>query len=215
MENQVKIIETCSKYSMVSTERLLCNINSIKELINNKVFGDIVECGVWKGGSMLSMMLTCESLADKDRMFHLYDTFAGMTKAGDNDVDLYGNTAQSIFESVKCEAAYEEVRINISSHCNISPNKIFYHVGDIMKTSFFPEKIALLRLDTDFYDSTKFELDNFYDKVVEGGIIIIDDYGHWSGCKKAVDEFLSNHLDITLNIIDYTGVWFYKPKSSL
>ena len=75
-----------------------------------------------------------------------------------------------------------------------------------------PEKIALLRLDTDWYESTKTELEELYDNVVSKGVIIIDDYGHWEGCRKAVDEFIKKrNLCVLLNRIDYTGRLIVKP----
>jgi len=93
---------------------------------------------------------------------------------------------------------------------------INYHKGDICKTEFIPDAISVLRLDTDWYESTKFELDHFYDKVSSGGLIIIDDYGWWKGCKKAVDEFLDSrnaNQDKKINIqpIDMEGVYIVKP----
>jgi hypothetical protein len=92
---------------------------------------------------------------------------------------------------IKAAAELEEVKANISNHTKYE--KIQYHQGDILKNEYYPNEIAILRLDTDWYESTKFELDNFYDKVSVGGIVIIDDYGHWQGCKQAVDEFLVKH----------------------
>lgn len=73
-------------------------------------------------------------------------------------------------------------------------------------------KIAILRLDTDWYSSTKFELEHLYPKLVKGGVLIIDDYGHWEGCKKAVDEyFTNNNIPIFMMRIDYTGRLIIKP----
>ena len=71
---------------------------------------------------------------------------------------------------------------------------------------YLPSGIALLRLDTDWYESTKHELEHLYPLLVSGGVIIIDDYGHWKGAKKAVDEYIKdNNLPLLLNRIDYTG----------
>jgi hypothetical protein len=72
--------------------------------------------------------------------------------------------------------------------------------------------IALLRLDGDWYDSTRCCLEILYESVVSGGVVIIDDYGHWKGCKTAVDEFLhKKDIDVKLQQIDYTGRFFQKP----
>ena len=105
-----------------------------------------------------------------------------------------------------------KVKNNIETNSNYPKELISYHKGDIVKTNYYPEKIALLRLDTDWYESTKFEMDNFYDRVSIGGVIIIDDYNAWAGSKKAVDEFLLER-NISVNLIDATGgsVFFIKP----
>jgi len=175
--------------------------------------GDIVEIGVYKGGSMLAMMIANEEMGRIDRHYHLYDTFEGMTAATPADKDCVGRDATQLMEEnkdIRCIASLAGVQDLIHNNTRIAKERIHYHIGDICKTHVFPGKIAVLRLDTDWYESTKFELDNFYDKVVPGGIVIIDDYGHWHGCKKAVDEFLIRHV-VTLQRIDYTGVFFTKP----
>jgi hypothetical protein len=151
---------------------------------------------------------------NSNRNYWLYDTFEGMTKPCDYDYDLDNNSAENLIKSstdVLCIASLDEVKNIINNNVNISSDRIKYIVGDILKTNTFPKEIAVLRLDTDFYESTAFELANFYNLVSPGGYVIIDDYGHWKGCRKAVDEFLQNHPKIKLNIIDYTGVYFIKP----
>ncbi len=207
-----EIIDICKQYSMISRERFLNNIQSVKYIEEKEIPGDIVEIGVWKGGSILSMMLEYKKTSKMKRTIHLYDTFEGMTPSTTDDKDFNNISADHIIEKnpfFRCIGTLEEVKRNISQHVDIIPE---YHVGDILQNSYVPEMIALLRLDTDWYESTKYELDTFYEYVSPGGIIIIDDYGHWKGCKKAVDEFLSTHPDITLNMIDYTGCYFIKPS---
>ena len=188
-------------------------MDAIEYVERHNLKGDIIEIGVWKGGSILSMMMASANYPQFDRNFHLYDTFEGMTAAGENDVDLNNNTATSLMESapfIRCISSLEEVKNNINSNC--PPNlQIEYHVGDILQNTYIPEKIAVLRLDTDWYESTKHELETFYPNVVDGGVIIIDDYGHWKGCRQAVDEFLQTHKVIGPYQIDYTGIYFYKP----
>lgn len=209
-----KIIEICKKYSMISEERFKNNINSVKKIQKKNILGDIVEIGVWKGGSLLSMILEYEKYQENNRTFHLYDTFSGMTDPTVHDKDLWNNQAELLLkydgtkDVIKAAAGLEEVKANISNYTKYE--KIQYHQGDILKNEYYPDKIAILRLDTDWYESTKFELDNFYDKVSVGGIIIVDDYGHWQGCKQAVDEFLAKHPKIKIKKTDYTGIWFAK-----
>ena len=179
-----------------------------------KIPGDVVEIGVWKGGSMMSMILEYETFNETERSFHLYDTFTGMTSPSVFDVDLSGTSADRILHvpGVKAECPYTEVASNLFKHVRYPRTKINFHVGDIRKNTVYPESIAVLRLDTDFYDSTSHELTTFYPKVSPGGIITIDDYGHWKGCRKAVDEFLALHPSIKIYPIDYTGIYFMKPS---
>jgi O-methyltransferase len=198
-------VSICKQYSALSNERLINNIESIRMVDAGKIPGDIVEVGVWRGGSILAMMLTCTEPRD----FYLYDTFEGMTPPIDADVDYIGRKASDIFEKVKCDAGIEEVKRNIFAHAEVPSERIHFVQGDILKNEVFPSKIAVLRLDTDWYESTKYELEHFYPLVSEGGVIIIDDYGHWKGCRKAVDEFIADK-DITLTRVDYTGVYFVK-----
>ena len=206
-----KIIRSVSPFSACSKERLSLNIKAIETVNEQNILGDIVEIGVYKGGSIMSMIL---SNTNENRVFWLYDTFEGMTEPSSFDYDLNNYFAKDLMEwhhDVKCISKLEDVKNNINKHTNITNDKINYIVGDIRLNKIFPKKIAVLRLDTDFYDSTIFELNNFYDLVSSGGYIIIDDYGHWQGCRKAVDEFLLKYPDIKLHKIDYTGVYFIKP----
>lgn len=206
------IVNVSTKYSCCSTDRLNFNVFAVKDVNERRIEGDIVEVGVYKGGSMLAMILANGDVTG--RTFHLYDTFSGMTAPCEHDCDLNGYTANTLMEqseAVKCISTLDEVKGNLTRHTSDEQrSRIKYIVGDICKNNVYPEKIAVLRLDTDFYESTAFELAHFYPLVSRGGFIIIDDYGHWKGCRKAVDEFLASHPDIKLHSIDYTGVYFIK-----
>lgn len=204
-----EILTVAKRFSACSFERLQFNIDAVRRS-QDKV-GDIVEVGVYKGGSMIAMM---KAERDEKRTYWLYDTFEGMTEPSEFDKDYNGYSAERLMSQnpdVKCEAPLADVKRAIEEHTKVPVNRIRYMVGDIRQARTFPDKIVILRLDTDFYDSTAFELEHFYPRVVAGGIVIIDDYGHWQGARKAVDEFLKNHPEIQLNKIDYTGVWFQKP----
>ena len=204
----------CRPFTALSSERLQNNIDMMEYVNKSGIEGDVVEVGVYKGGSMLAFLKAHERMSHPPkRSFHLYDTFSGMTPPTDADVDLNGYSATHLMQQnadVKCISSLSEVQATISN--NTQPiHETAYHVGDILQNTIYPEKIAILRLDTDWYESTAFELANFYEKVVPGGVTIIDDYGHWMGCKRAVDEFLLNHPYIHLTRIDYTGVYWLKP----
>ena len=204
------IVAVARPLSCCSEERLRFNVEAVRKVNARNLDGAIVEIGVYKGGSMIAMMR-----ADKRaRHFFLYDTFEGMTAPGILDVDYNGFPAAELLRAdarVTCISSLSEVKEHVFFNTQVPLSRITYVVGDITKTETFPEKIAVLRLDTDFYESTKFELANFYDRIVPGGIVIIDDYGHWKGCRQAVDEFLDGHPELRPDPIDYTGLYFEKP----
>jgi hypothetical protein len=196
----------CGKYSLISTERMLTNIDSIEYIQKNKIEGDIVEVGVWKGGSLLSMILKYDWYNETNRTFHAYDIFEELVslEGGSDDVSIYGNK-EMIPKSLICKLS--ETQQNIYSNTEYPRKKIKFYTGDVQKGCYVPDKIAILRLDVDFYELTKFCLHNFYEKVVPGGMVIIDDYGHWKGCKKAIDEYFPG---LEFQRSDYTGIFFIK-----
>jgi hypothetical protein len=204
------IVALAAPMSCCSVERLRFNVEAVRIVDTRNVEGAIVEIGVYQGGSMVAMMQ-----ADRcNREFFLYDTFEGMTMPCDFDVDYNAFPAETLMSadpSVRCIAPLSVVQTNIFRNTQVPASHIHYVVGDIMKTTSFPKKIAVLRLDTDFYESTKFELEHFYEHVSPGGIVIVDDFGHWKGCRRAVEEFLSIHPELEPIPIDYTGIYLQKP----
>ncbi|WP_051484401.1 TylF/MycF/NovP-related O-methyltransferase [Shewanella waksmanii] len=219
-DTEKQILEYVRPYTMTSPERVLAVVRAIDFIVNNQVPGDIVECGVWKGGSAMAAALKLIALKDQSRVLHLYDTFEGMNQPTVDDLDVYGRNADSLLngddkqlaELVKAEVNLAAVQQNIGK-TNYPAHLVNYVKGEVESTlpKQQPEEIALLRLDTDWYESTKLELELLYPKVVPNGIVIIDDYGHWQGAKKAVDEYIASLDDkIHLMRIDYTGVMFQK-----
>lgn len=175
------------------------------------------------------MMAAAQSLLhnlDDSRILWLYDTFCGMTKPEECDVDHDGVLASEQLEttarqadSVWCIAALEQVKNNLHS-TGYPEDKIRYIAGPVERTLLearnLPDRISLLRLDTDWYRSTLLELEILYPRLVPGGALIIDDYGHWQGCRKAVDEFFARQdVSIELEEIDYTGRVGIKPIGSV
>lgn len=204
-----EILNFVMPYTLLSKERIQNVLNCIDTLEKNKIQGDLIEIGVFKGGVIMAMALKCKQLKS-DRKIYAFDTFSGMTTPSDFDVNHQGSNAKDCIDqpNVLCSSSLEDTKANIekTEYTNIE-----YVVGDIVQTdiSKIPDAIALLRLDTDWYESTKFELTHFEPSVTQGGFIIIDDYGHWNGCRKAVDEFLekkSQHIQK----IDYTGIYWQK-----
>ncbi|WP_217909627.1 TylF/MycF/NovP-related O-methyltransferase [Desulfosediminicola flagellatus] len=210
-----EILTAVLPYTMTSPERVLALINSVRYLQQNAVAGDFVECGVWKGGSMLAASLTLDSLNIVDKELYLFDTFTGMTEPTESDIDISGMDASDLLKqedrcqssNIWCIAGLSEVKKTMDKS-DYPRNKIHYVVGDVIETltTNAPEKISLLRLDTDWYESTKHELEVLFPRLATGGVLIIDDYGHWKGAKKAVDEYFDkNSVEISLHEIDYTG----------
>jgi hypothetical protein len=194
-------------YTMTSAERVHALINAVRYLVANRIPGDFVECGVWKGGSIMAMALTLLELGRTDRGLFLFDTFNGMTTPGDEDVDYLGQNAREILDSVRCVASQEEVETAVSS-TGYDRSHVHFVKGPVEETipGQAPESVALLRLDTDWYESTRHELEHLFPRLVPGGVIIVDDYGHWQGARRAVDEYVREHdISLLLHRIDYTG----------
>lgn len=209
------IIRLVQPYTMTSPERLNSIINAVQYITNNSIGGTVVECGVWKGGSMMAVAYMLQELSDIQRDLYLFDTFEGMTPPTDKDVAHFNVDAKTLLKSedegkreiYRCYASLEEVRNNLYS-TNYPSTKVSFIQGKVEDTipDQAPEKIALLRLDTDWYESTRHELEHLFPRLVPGGVIIIDDYGYWKGCKQATDEYIETHkIPLLLNRIDSTG----------
>jgi hypothetical protein len=204
-------IELGLRYSMASWERIFANTQAIRHIVRARLEGDVVECGVWKGGSMMAMLQTLLTLNETQRKVHLYDTFSGMSAPVSKD----GDFAQSKFKELQtgddqsdwCQAEMKEVQANVDQ-VGYPDTKISYIQGKIEDTvpQNLPDKISLLRLDMDWYEPTLHALRHMFPRLQPNGVIIIDDYGHWEGCRKAVDEYLDEmNLTILLGRTDYTG----------
>jgi hypothetical protein len=207
------VFDRVKEFTFLDDVGIAANIAAIRHVVSRGVDGDVIEVGVWRGGSVLSMILTLIECGDLSRRVRLYDTFDGMTPSSDVDIDFRGEKASDLISRDPfwmCRASLDDVK-NTVLDSGYPNNLIDFHVGDIRRTGFSPEKISILRLDTDWYDSTKHELSLFYERVSSGGVVIIDDYGHWMGCRKAVDEFISIHPEVELVEIDYARRYFIKP----
>lgn len=209
------IVDRIREFTMTSVERQMALIESVRHLVRYRIQGCIVECGVWRGGSSMAAALTLISEGDTSRPMYLYDTFSGMRPPKDVDRSVDGTLAQTRMDRdpekqgwIWAVAGIDDVRRNMES-TGYPRDRITYVTGPIESTipdQAPTERISLLRLDTDWYDSTKHELEHLYPRLCEGGILIIDDYGHWEGAKKAVDEYLDAlGRPYYLHRIDYTG----------
>lgn len=188
-----------NRLSMVSVLGLCATLKAAKYVAENGVEGDFVECGVWRGGNAI-IAAEVFSRYGLDKRVFLFDTFTGMTKPSDDDIDSDGTAAaldRFLLEDRNtynnwCYAPIEEVRGNLLNRGLLSNNVVFVQ-GPVEQTlaldSNVPLSISVLRLDTDWYSSTKLELETLFPKISSGGCLIIDDYGKWSGSRKATDEF--------------------------
>jgi hypothetical protein len=156
-----------------------------------------------------------------DRDLYLFDTFEGMSAPTNIDVDFRGrrasqslaSTSRSDQDSYWCCASLEDVKRSVAT-VGYPEERIHYVQGKVEDTvpTQAPPEIALPRLDTDWYESTKHELNHFYPRLSSGGVLIVDDYGHWKGSRQATDEFIAATPDFgLLTRIDYTGRLAIKP----
>jgi O-methyltransferase len=207
------IVSRALPFTMTSVERLVSLVNAVDYLIRNDIPGDIAECGVWRGGSIMATALALIAAGDTSRTLYLYDTFEGMTDPSNKDTDFAGKSAISLLQKYRkgtdiwCYATLEEVQKNIYS-TGYPRNKIKFIKGKVEDTlpSVRPEKLSLLRLDTDWYESTKVELEILYPVLHKNGILIIDDYGYWQGARQAVDEYFeTRNIRVFLHRIDNTA----------
>ncbi|MFL5762621.1 MAG: TylF/MycF/NovP-related O-methyltransferase [Bacteroidia bacterium] len=207
------IYEKCKSYSTCSVEPMYSLFRSVEYIVKNQIPGDLVECGVYKGGSAMMMALTLIHFKDRSRKIYLYDTFEGMSEPTEMDVDFQGNDAQKLLrvserekDLIWCYGPLDEVKKNMLS-TGYDPAAVVFVKGKVEDTipGTIPAGISILRLDTDWYESTHHELVHLFPLLSKRGVLIIDDYGHWAGARKAVDEYFEkNSGALLLNRIDYT-----------
>jgi|TARA_B110001450_G_C17661296_1_gene497366 hypothetical protein len=211
-QNEVEsnFIKTIGNYSMSTPANHWAIIQSIKHIHENKIEGDVVECGVWKGGNLILFKKMMDYLNIQKKIY-AYDTFDGMSLPTDDDSDLKNIKAENTYKKYEskdmkwCYSSLEEVKNNIKKYDKEFDKNFEFIKGKVEDTLInsdnLPDKISLLRLDTDFYESTKIELELLFPKLSIGGVLIIDDYGHWQGSKKAVDEYFQ---------LDSNFLWFHR-----
>jgi len=215
----IKFINISSKFSMTGHARMHLLSQAILNTKKKRLEGDFVECGVWRGGNILLYKLL-NDFYDLNKTIFAYDTFEGMTEPEDIDMDFCGTSAKKYLianrksenlNNVHCFATIDRVRKNILEYTNLE--NINFIVGPVEKTLLIkknlPKKISVLRLDTDWYSSTKIELEILYPRLVDGGVLIIDDYGSWQGSKKATDKYFFGKKK-WLHVYDHTCRYLIK-----
>jgi hypothetical protein len=215
-----RIYEFVRPETMTSRERIWAALQAVHYTVRRDIPGDVVECGVWRGGTSMAMALKLLDEDATDRDLWLFDTYSGMTAPTDRDVAaLTGMTAAEEMrqttlgdgDNVWAYASLAVVQKNMA-RTNFPSSRIHYVVGDILTTvpDTAPDRISLLRLDTDWYESTRHSLHHLYPRLAVGGVCIADDYGHWGGARKAIDEYFTGRPPELFGRVDYTGRMWIK-----
>jgi len=219
--SDVETIQAVRPFTMTSAEKIYELLRSVEYIVRAGIPGDVVECGVWKGGSMMAVAFELRRLQATSRRLHLFDTFEGMTPPQKVDRSFRGEQASDLLDAADPETSWvwargvlEQVR-DALGRTEYPSELITYVKGKVEDTlpRAAPEQIALLRLDTDWYESTYHELRHLYPRLAPGGVLIIDDYGHWEGARRAVDQYLREEgIPLFLHRIDYSGRVAIKPR---
>jgi len=218
---EIELCNAVSPFTMTSPERIIALANLVTYIVERKIQGAIVECGVWRGGSMMTIATTLLTHSQTKRDLYLFDTFSGMAAPTDADVTFNGQPAATLLaktpvkagKNVWCIASIEDVSTNLGTTA-YPESRIHLIKGKVEDTipGEAPDVIALLRLDTDWYESTRHEFEHLYPRLVSGGVLIIDDYGHWKGTRKATDEYFAGlSVKPLLHRVDYPCRVCIKP----
>ena len=216
----MELYHTVRPFTMTSAERLYALYQSVIYICEHEIPGDLVECGVWKGGSCMMMALVLQQRHDKERKIWLYDTFEGMSEPTGDDRQLTGESADLLLQredkanpdSIWCYSTIDAVTANVLS-TGLAADRFVFTKGKVEDTipDVMPSAISLLRLDTDWYESTRHELLHLYPLLSSQGVLIIDDFGHWEGAKKAVLEYFKESKPL-IQRVDYTGRMLIKTN---
>jgi hypothetical protein len=207
------LMEQVKPYTMTSIERAFHLYKCVQYVSRARIDGDILECGVWRGGSMMLVAKVLGALGDTGRTLHLFDTYEGHPKPDHPlDVDMWGNRALDEWREFRktdetsdwARVSIEEVRANMQS-TGYPMEKVKLVKGMVEKTAHAnaPQTLSLLRLDTDWYASAKVSLEVLWPRLVAGGVLLVDDYGHYKGQREAVDEYFADNPQL-LHRIDYS-----------
>lgn len=213
------MLASCREYTMTSPERMYAVYAAVKHVLAAGVPGDVVECGVWRGGCAMVAATTLLRHDDHDRSLYLYDTFRGMTRPTSAD----GPAAQLKWRLLErgdhnswCYASREEVTRNLA-RTGFPRARTRLVEGRVEETlpATRPRAIAVLRLDTDWYESTYHELVHLYPLLSPGGVLLLDDYGHWAGHRQAVDRYFEERGERPLLArVDAGGRVAVKPAAA-
>ncbi len=213
-ERERAIVAAVQAFTMVSPARIIAFRDAVLYVERQRIPGALVECGVWRGGAMMAAALTALETGPGTRDLYLFDTFEGMPPPADVDRDAAGVRAEDLLAKADkgtswlwAYASLDDVRANLET-TGYPPHHVHYVKGRVEETlpREAPDQIAVLRLDTDWYESTRHELVHLVPRLVPNGVLIVDDFGDWAGSRKAVEEFLrTTDRPILFSRTDHTG----------
>ena len=214
------IIRAVRPWTMTGPDKIYALIQAVRYVARHRIPGDVVECGVWRGGSMQAVARTLAAAGDTSRDLHLFDTYEGMPPPSDRDVRRSDErTADELLAAESREdskvwavATLEDVQDGFSQ-VPYPSERVHFVTGKVEDTipEHAPERISILRLDTDWYESTRHELEHLYPRLSPGGVLLLDDYGYWEGAREAVDEFLEQSGERLLLMRMASGRLAVKP----
>lgn len=203
-KKEKKIVNICNNYSFQTTQIniLRNNIDILNTIKKKRTQGDFVECGVYKGISLVFFQKYIEINNLENIKIYGFDTFEGIPEPSNDDIDIHGLSMKDTFERYKINkessnwnnSSLDEVRLNFKDNTSHNDNLILIKglvEETLLKKDNLPDKISLLKLDTSLYEGTKIELEVLFPKIQKGGIIIVEGYFKFLGVKKAVDNFFS------------------------
>ncbi|HEX3794025.1 MAG TPA: TylF/MycF/NovP-related O-methyltransferase [Acidimicrobiales bacterium] len=218
-EATVALYGKVKPYTLTSHERVFALRQAVAYVVNAKIPGAFVECGVWRGGSMLVIAHTLVEMGATDRDLYLFDTFESMPPPGSLDIDVWGTPAADVYDAALASPVYAYIpqdQIHALLVATGYPAERLHFVKGMVEDTIpehAPVQIALCRLDTDWYESTAHEMEHLYPRITPSGVLLIDDYGHYMGSRQAVDEYMAkHHLALLLNRIDFTGRLIVVPE---
>jgi O-methyltransferase len=215
------IVERARPYTLTGVARLQATIDAVRYCARRGVPGAFAECGVWLGGSVLAMLLALQEEGAAPRDVYVYDTFEGMTEPTEHDVSRYERPAREAWDAALQAGrrafpeffeheGFTEDGVRATLLSSGYPEERLHLVRGRVEDTVprrAPEQLALLRLDTDWYASTRHELEHLYPRLSPGGVLIVDDYGHWEGARRAVDEYFATQAEpLLFTRVDYTAV---------
>jgi O-methyltransferase len=199
--------------TMIGTKRLDNVLACAIEALQREVPGDFVETGVWRGGVTILMRGVLAALGDTDRKVWAADSFEGLPVPDTAKHPADAGLDWSAVENLKVDV--DTVRSNFARY-GLLDDQVEFLVGWFADT--LPgapiDEIALLRLDGDLYGSTLDALEALYPKVSPGGFVLVDDYGGWESCRRAVDDYRREHgIKAQIRQVDWTGIWWRVPSA--